>query len=275
MGNLKGRKFCPFLGGIFLFENVKIEFKNSKIGNFKIEKDKSFTNPELKKLYEEFKKILNNFRIIGIVHHQFQEIYFLEKDGEYLKIQMFYNKDFKPTTINILKSTSQRIVDDFISNLTKKNNSKIIKAFIDGSFKHPNKIGAGIVIIDNENIYQFYKFTTKYPKHRNVTGEILAALLVFEYAKNEKIKKIEIFYDYNGIKMWATGEWKAKTELTKKYKKLYDYYSKFIEINFSKVKAHTGNTYNELADKLAKKTILEEKTNVKYDINLITTPHDN
>jgi len=68
--------------------------------------------------------------------------------------------------------------------------------------------------------------------------------------------------------MWATGKWKAKTELTKKYKKLYDYYSKFIEINFSKVKAHTGNTYNELADKLAKKAILEEKTNVKYDIHL-------
>jgi len=275
MGNLKGRKFCPFLGGIFLFENVKIEFKNFKIGNFKIEKDKNFTNPELKKLYEEFKKILKNFRIIGIIHHQFQEIYFLEKDGNFLKVQIFYNKNFKLTTINILKATSQRILDDFISDLTRKNNENIIKAFIDGSFKQPNKIGAGIVIIDNENIYQFYKFTTKYPKHRNVTGEILAALLVFEYAKNEKIKKIEIFYDYNGIKMWATGEWKAKTELTKKYKKLYDYYSKFIEINFSKVKAHTGNTYNELADKLAKKTILEEKTNVKYDINLITTPHDN
>ena len=267
MGNLKGRKFCPFLGGIFLFENVKIEFKNSKIGNFKIEKDKSFTNPELKKLYEEFKKILNNFRIIGIVHHQFQEIYFLEKDGEYLKIQMFYNKDFKPTTINILKSTSQRIVDDFISNLTEKNNSKIIKVFIDGSFKQPNKIGAGIVIIDNDKTHQFYKFITKYPKHRNVTGEILAAVLAFEYAKNEKIKKLEIFYDYNGIKMWAKGEWKTNTEITKKYKKLYDHYSKFLEIYFSKVKAHTGNTYNELADKLAKKAILEEKNNVKYDVN--------
>ncbi|MDK2839495.1 MAG: hypothetical protein PWQ83_1045 [Thermosipho sp. (in: thermotogales)] len=258
-----------------MLENVKTEFKNLKIGNFKIEKEIKFTNPELKKLYEEFKKILKDFRIIGIAHHQFQEIYFLEKDGNFLKVQIFCNKDFKPTKINILKATSQKIADDFVLNLARKNNENIIQAFIDGSFKQPNKIGAGVVIIDKENIYKFYKFTTKYPKHRNVTGEILSALLVFEYAKNEKIKKIEIFYDYNGIKLWATGEWKAKTELTKMYKKLYDYYSKFIEIHFSKVKAHTGNTYNELADKLAKKAILEEKTRVKYDINFITEKHKN
>ena len=43
----------------------------------------------------------------------------------------------------------------------------------------------------------------------------------------------------------------AKKEETKRYKAWFDEISKEIKISFVKVKAHSGNKYNELADKLA------------------------
>lgn len=69
-------------------------------------------------------------------------------------------------------------------------------------------------------------------------------------------KKIIIYYDYEGIEKWATKEWKAKKNLTKDYSKFYDEKSKLINIKFRHVKAHSGITYNERADELAKQSLL-------------------
>jgi ribonuclease HI len=57
--------------------------------------------------------------------------------------------------------------------------------------------------------------------------------------------------------MWATGQWKTKTNLTKKYADYMRSNMTKIEIIFQKVKAHTGNKYNEEADQLAKKALTD------------------
>ncbi|MBO8161255.1 MAG: ribonuclease H [Thermosipho sp. (in: Bacteria)] len=252
-----------------MFENIKFDTNFKVTKNIRIENIVIFPNTDLKKIYEALTKKICGFKVVGVKHHKYQEIYFLEKDNQLIKIQIFYNKHYTPTFLKIVSSTNQKIAQDFISQFIKKHgDNKIVKAYVDGSFEPPGKIGAGIVILSNNHIEKYYKFITKYPEHRNVTGEIVAALLAFKYAKMEKIKQIEILYDYEGIKKWATGEWKTKTDITKKYKEMYNMYSKYIDIKFSKIKSHSGNKYNELADKLAKEAAKKMITKVKYDIEI-------
>ena len=62
-----------------------------------------------------------------------------------------------------------------------------------------------------------------------------------------------VYFDYMGIKSWATGDWKTNKPGTKKYKEFIDKASKKINIIFKKVRAHTGVDGNEEADMLAKK----------------------
>jgi ribonuclease HI len=49
------------------------------------------------------------------------------------------------------------------------------------------------------------------------------------------------------------GLWKTNKEGTIAYKKFYDEISDRISIEFVKVKGHSGDKYNEIADVLAKK----------------------
>lgn len=58
-----------------------------------------------------------------------------------------------------------------------------------------------------------------------------------------------------GIKSWALGEWKTNIEITKKYKAFYDSIKDELKVTFVKVKAHSNDEYNDLADRLAKDAI--------------------
>ena len=76
-----------------------------------------------------------------------------------------------------------------------------------------------------------------------------------EMAIQKKKNVLFLHYDYAGIEYWAKGEWKRNTLLTKSYKEIYDKYKKNLEVHFVKVKAHSGDHYNEMADQLAKKSV--------------------
>lgn len=90
---------------------------------------------------------------------------------------------------------------------------------------------------------------------RNVAGEIMGAAQAMKTAKALGLKELTIYHDYEGIAKWCTGEWKTKKEWTKKYKAFYDEISQDITVSFQKVEAHSGNQYNDIADKLAKEAV--------------------
>ena len=52
--------------------------------------------------------------------------------------------------------------------------------------------------------------------------------------------------------MWATKGWNRNIELTLDYSAFYDSIKTRVRVYFHKVAAHTGDTYNEMADALAK-----------------------
>lgn len=92
-----------------------------------------------------------------------------------------------------------------------------------------------------------------YLQHWQVSGEILASLKAVDYAIRHNATDLEICYDYLGIEKWATGEWKGKKELTRSYASYMGDAITKVNITFKKVKAHSGDKYNDMADALASK----------------------
>lgn len=92
---------------------------------------------------------------------------------------------------------------------------------------------------------------------RNVTGEMLGAMFAVKWCARNGYSAVEICYDYMGIEMWATGKWKAKNDLTQKYAAFMKENGKKIRITYRKIAAHTGDRYNEEADRLAKTALTE------------------
>ncbi|MDN6386052.1 MAG: ribonuclease, partial [Alkalibacterium sp.] len=95
----------------------------------------------------------------------------------------------------------------------------------------------------------------KYAESFQIAGECFGALNAIRWAIKNGYKELSIYYDYLGIEMWATGQWRANKIVSKDYVKYFRSYASKIDVSFIKVKAHTGVTYNERADELAKRAL--------------------
>lgn len=169
------------------------------------------------------------------------------------KYKSFSNlSDAEKYLINYIEENDKNVCED---NEVKDPFCSDICAYVDGSYNSNKKAyGSGVVIIKDEEVIKEMSIignNSSWAEMRNVAGEIKAAILAMNYAASKGYKSITIFYDYQGIKSWATGEWKAKKECTKAYKEYFDEISKIINISFIKVKAHSGDKYNNRADRLA------------------------
>ena len=146
----------------------------------------------------------------------------------------------------------------FLSNEVIELNYELPTAFIDGSYdvKTGNYSFGGVLIID-QNVYQFNKkyLPDEYSSARNVAGEIKGAGFIINYAIKHGIKEINIFYDYEGIEKWYNGSWQAKTPIAQAYVQFRNSIKEKIKVNFIKVKSHSNNKYNDMADKLAKEVL--------------------
>ena len=90
---------------------------------------------------------------------------------------------------------------------------------------------------------------------RNVAGEIEGAKLAMQYCLDNNIEEIDIYYDYEGIEKWCSGAWKTNKSGTVAYKQFYNEVIKNVKVNFIKVKGHSGDKYNDMADRLAKDAV--------------------
>ena len=140
-----------------------------------------------------------------------------------------------------------------------------VRAYVDGSYDSTSgRFSCGVVIVETDaagnsgttEINAVFD-DAESAQQRNVAGEIMGSKLAIDHCMANGIRSVEIYHDYEGIGAWADRRWKANNPLTQGYRDYVAEARKTIDITFVKVKAHAGNKYNELADRLAKKALSE------------------
>lgn len=133
-------------------------------------------------------------------------------------------------------------------------------AFVDGSF-NPNtkQYGCGGFLIDQygkRHVIQGSRSDPEKARMRNVAGELLGAEMAVNLAYGLGMRCLKLFYDYDGIEKWVTGEWNAKKPHTKSYVAMVRRLVKNgLKVTFQHVDGHTGIPGNEEADRLAKEAV--------------------
>ena len=131
-------------------------------------------------------------------------------------------------------------------------------AYVDGSYNDATgEYSCGVVFFyeGEEKHFSQKGEDAELAAMRNVAGEILGARIAMEQAVQCGVKTLIVVHDYQGIASWCTGDWKANKEGTKAYKAYFDSLKGKLKVEFQKVKGHSGNRYNDLADELARSAI--------------------
>lgn len=157
-----------------------------------------------------------------------------------------------------LSATSTDAASDNDENPQVEPSDSEITAYVDGSFSSGKIFGCGCTILkDGEVIAEISKAyeDEELATMRNVAGEIKASELAMQYALDNGYTSLSIYHDYQGIASWCLGEWKTNKAGTIAYKQFYDDIKDKLKVHFIKVKGHSGDEYNEIADGLAKKAL--------------------
>jgi ribonuclease HI len=135
----------------------------------------------------------------------------------------------------------------------------MLKAYVDGSFdKVQGAYGTGVVVLKDGQVIKQASIrgaNAMFVDSYQIAGEVIGCLYAVDWAKKNGFNEIEIYYDYMGIEMWATGKWKTNKPVSQYYAETYKRLSEGMKVTFFKVKAHTGDFYNERADELAKASL--------------------
>ena len=131
----------------------------------------------------------------------------------------------------------------------------VLSAYEDGSFdKETARFAYGCIMLDGDNTVAMMSAADDDPElasMHNVAGEIKGAEAAIQFCLDHGVKELTIFHDYEGIAKWPLGLWKANKLGTQAYRDFYREAVKSMKITFVKVKGHSGNKYNDMADKLA------------------------
>lgn len=160
-----------------------------------------------------------------------------------------------PNSVNIDNKIKNKAIE--INNTKPIDNTEAV-AYVDGSYDLKTKrFSCGVVMfhLGNEQHFSESFDDAELAEMRNVAGEIKGAERAMQFCLEEGIKSLTIYHDYEGVAKWCTGEWQARKTGTKAYKTFYNIASEKVQIQFIKVKGHSGDKYNDLADKLAKEAL--------------------
>lgn len=179
--------------------------------------------------------------------------------------------------INQNKELSDLKYIDFI------NNEKILKIYTDGSYSEvTKKYGAAFVVIeDGKEIYRYSYAERDITGKKNISGELVAAMRALEWIFITKYSdNVEINHDLSLIKDICKNKINPKINYGKILKQLYNMCIKDgISVNFNEIESHSGNYWNNFADRLAKKAAkIEDKVEMLFFKNIEENkkyPHDN
>ncbi|MFM9413226.1 RNase H family protein [Peptococcus simiae] len=131
-------------------------------------------------------------------------------------------------------------------------------AYVDGSYDaRTGRYACGVVMLTVAGRKTFSEAYTdpENAKLHNVAGELAGAYRAMAYALDQGVSELVIVHDYTGIAEWARGSWKANLPLTQDYQQYAQHVQGKLKLRFIKVKGHSGDTYNDYADRLAREAL--------------------
>ena len=156
-----------------------------------------------------------------------------------------------------------------------------IDLYVDGSYIEGEKeVNGAVIALANGELCSAIRLHTEdvsVLSHRQISGEVFSALYGLQCLCDSKssakdlIDEIVVHYDYTGIENWVTGVWKKTNNVvSSQYKErmlslISSFSIKGIKVRFEKIKAHSGNRYNEMADKLASTGTMPKEAEEVYD----------
>ena len=156
--------------------------------------------------------------------------------------------------------TTKEEANSYLGNSAPSSTESTLTAYVDGSFDPSiGKYAFGCILLTPDGEIIRESGNGQDPESlaiRNVAGEMLGAMYAVQWAINHGYPSLTIYYDYEGIAKWAQGDWKAKNKRTQQYAEFMNGKRSYIQLSFQKVKAHSGDHYNEEVDKLAKSALV-------------------
>lgn len=145
-----------------------------------------------------------------------------------------------------------------------------VRIYTDGSFSNNYNIGSWAIVICEERKVRTYSGIVRNGSNNQMELKAINEALAFSFLKN--YNDVEIFTDsayvINNIerqtyKEWERNNWKnVKGENIKNYKEWIEFIKykiifdkNNINVKFTKVKSHSNNSFNNLADREAKAKI--------------------
>lgn len=171
------------------------------------------------------------------------------------------NEPLKKVISKIEKKEKPKVTltNAYIEGILRNSLDTTVNAFVDGSYdKMQDKYSYGAFLIYAGNEISMKKAFDDEEgiKYHNFSGEIKGAMKAISWAIENEFKRINLFYDYEGIEKFATGEYKkANNPISKEYQSFILQAKREIWITFFKIKSHSNIKYNDKADELAKEAL--------------------
>ena len=176
-------------------------------------------NPGIYETWDEAKE-----QVTGFPSPTYKSFNTKEEAEEFLYSDDKNNIKLEQKQFNSYEDIEDKVVVSFVSGGTK-NNDKESELY---SFSAYIATNDGIV----DKLYKSKKLDTNTNNAKNFIGEIEAIMESIKWAIDNNKKKIYIKSSYEGVKNWATGEWKPKNKIAIEYKNFFDEKNKLINIEF-------------------------------------------
>jgi ribonuclease HI len=133
--------------------------------------------------------------------------------------------------------------------------------YVDGSYKPTsNKIGCAFALYTDANkkphCVAFSKQLKSQQKYGSNIAEMTAVKTAIKTARSLGFTQIDIYYDWNGLELFShRNNIKQRHNACPSYAAYADYVENArndARICFIKVKAHSGNEFNSLVDRMAR-----------------------
>lgn len=185
--------------------------------------------------------------------------------------------NFMEDELNTSEQSSE--LQEKINEEIENNDNSSVISFVAGSqgSKENNELYsfASIIFSDNEKYTLHNSHKNTYgDSFKSFIGEIKATQESILWAIGNKKSKIKIYYKYEGVKNWATGEWKTKNILAKDYKNFFDSKKEDINISFERVSPEDCIDYSESAIELAKQAFVKKGFRTYNNGSIYITGYD-